>query len=125
MELSFLLGKIMGITLIIIGLSVIFNKKLLKKAVEDLAISGGLMFMTGFVMLLLGIIVIVAHNIWVWGWPVIVTILGWCLLLRGVFMLFLSSKFITFINNMILKRYYQHLAWIMIVVGLYLSYMAF
>ena len=30
-----------------------------------------------------GLAIVLTHNVWVWGWPVIVTILGWLMMLRG------------------------------------------
>lgn len=39
---------------------------------------------TGYITFLLGLATVVAHNVWVWDWPVAVTVLGWITLLKGI-----------------------------------------
>lgn len=39
---------------------------------------------TGYITMLLGLATVVAHNIWVWDWPLAITILGWFTLIKGV-----------------------------------------
>ena len=39
---------------------------------------------TGYYTLLLGLATVVLHNIWVWDWPVVITIIGWSTLIKGV-----------------------------------------
>ena len=48
--------------------------------------AGGLMIAT--FTLPLGLIVILTHNVWVWGLPVIVTLLGWAMSVKSVIYLF-------------------------------------
>lgn len=43
-----------------------------------------LMFITGFFTLILGILLVVGHNIWVWNWRVIVTLISWIVLIKGI-----------------------------------------
>lgn len=39
---------------------------------------------TGYITFLLGLMTVVAHNVWVWDWRVAITILGWTTLLKGI-----------------------------------------
>lgn len=39
---------------------------------------------TGYITMLLGLVTVVAHNVWVWDWPVVVTVLGWVTLCKGI-----------------------------------------
>ena len=39
---------------------------------------------TGYVTLILGLGTVILHNIWVFDWTVIITILGWCTLIKGI-----------------------------------------
>lgn len=39
---------------------------------------------TGYITLLLGLVTVVAHSVWVWDWPIVITILGWSTLIKGV-----------------------------------------
>ena len=44
----------------------------------------GFVFLSGWVLLALGVITIVLHNVWVVDWPVIITITGWASIIKGV-----------------------------------------
>jgi hypothetical protein len=46
--------------------------------------SRALIYLSGFITLLLGLLVVVFHNVWVAGWPVIVTIFGWIMVAAGI-----------------------------------------
>jgi len=39
---------------------------------------------TGYITFLLGLATVVAHNVWVVSWQVVVTILGWVTLFKGI-----------------------------------------
>ena len=39
---------------------------------------------TGYITLLMGLITVVLHNVWTYDWPVIITILGWSTLIKGI-----------------------------------------
>ncbi len=42
----------------------------------------------GAVLFVTGLAIVRAHNFWVRGWPVLVTLVGWCLMLLGLFRMF-------------------------------------
>ncbi|MHC4627575.1 MAG: hypothetical protein ACYTDV_11390 [Planctomycetota bacterium] len=44
----------------------------------------GFVFLSGWVLLALGVITIILHNVWVVNWPVIITITGWASIIKGV-----------------------------------------
>ena len=39
---------------------------------------------TGYVTLFLGLATVILHQEWVLGWPVIITVLGWSTLIKGI-----------------------------------------
>ncbi|HAK53772.1 MAG TPA: hypothetical protein DCM54_17980 [Gammaproteobacteria bacterium] len=39
---------------------------------------------TGYITLLLGLVTVIAHNVWVADWRVIITVLGWTTLIKGI-----------------------------------------
>jgi hypothetical protein len=50
----------------------------------------GLIFLSGILLFVAAIAMVRTHNIWVGGWPVVVTVLGWLAVLSGLLrMLFL------------------------------------
>jgi hypothetical protein len=42
-------------------------------------------------ILLAGLVIVHTHNVWVWQWPVAVTVLGWLLVIKNTFYLLCTS----------------------------------
>jgi len=95
--------------------------------VDELVKSPALLYILGFISLLLGLLVVLTHDVWNAGFlPLIVTLLGWIMVLRGVSALFISHG--TLMRWIRLARIEQ-LAWlyaaILLVFGAYLTYAGF
>ena len=39
---------------------------------------------TGYITLIMGLVTVILHNVWIWDWPVIITVLGWSTLIKGI-----------------------------------------
>ena len=83
MELSIFLAKVLGLYFLIVSLGMIFNAGRFKPLIIDLIKSPALMFLTGFLALIIGILLVVSHNIWTADWRVVITILAWLSLIKG------------------------------------------
>ena len=61
------------------------------------------MLVTSFIALIMGILIVVSHNIWTKDWRVIITIVGWMVLIKGInvilFPEFLVNMSIKWIQN--------------------------
>ncbi len=84
METSQLIAKFMGPVMLVAGFSMLVNKDNLRSVFEDFIASPALIFVAGFLALMLGLALVIFHNRWVAGWPVIITIYGWLSLFAGV-----------------------------------------
>jgi len=122
MELSVLVAKILALTYISAGIAALSGKITFSKIVEDFERSPGLTFVTGFITLIIGMLLIAYHNIWVKNWTVLITIIGWVSLLKGV-VLIAFPQFISFFKNW----YKNTRAWgiFMIAMGLLFGYFGF
>lgn len=49
-------------------------------------------YLNGSVLFVAGLAIIRAHNLWVRGWPVVVTVMGWALMLLGLFRMFFPER---------------------------------
>jgi len=94
MELSLLLAKIFGIYFIIEGILLILRTKMIRQMVDDFVKSSPMVYIAGFVLTILGLILVLSHNVWAWQWELAITILSWLLLLKGVFYFFSSKRFL-------------------------------
>jgi hypothetical protein len=88
MTTSRYIARLMGPVMLIIGIGMIMGmltegdaySSLLKEFIGSRA----LIFVTGVLALLAGLAIVNAHNLWVPDWRVIVTVLGWLFIVRGV-----------------------------------------
>ncbi len=80
------IGRYIGPVLVLLFLSEIINLHIW---------NGGntpqLTYLNGFVLLLFGWYIVSKHNIWIWEWPVLITIMGWATTLLGLYRLFFST----------------------------------
>lgn len=42
-------------------------------------------YLNGTLLLVAGLAIVRAHNLWAWRWPVLITLTGWALVLLGLF----------------------------------------
>ena len=85
MNTSILIAKYMGPVMLVAGLSMLVNSKNINAVFEDFLNSPGLIFLAGALALLIGLAIVNLHNIWVTGWPVIITVFGWICIFAGIF----------------------------------------
>ncbi len=84
MQTSLFIAKLIGPILVVAGLTGALNTQLLREVGREFLASPALLFIAGFMALLGGLAVVNTHNIWVAGWPVIITFIGWVALIAGV-----------------------------------------
>lgn len=84
MDTSIILARIMGPMMLVMGASLLVNGRAIRALAKDFLNSHALIYLAGFITLLLGLIVVVFHNVWVAGWPVIITIFGWIMVAAGI-----------------------------------------
>lgn len=121
------LSRLIGIYALIISLSMITHKTAIVELVGDFAEAPPLIFIAGMFTLLAGIAMVLMHNLWRGGAPtVIVTLIGWMLLLRGIALVFISPSGAAAIYEMLrfAQFYYAYVA-VPLVLGAYLAYEGF
>ncbi len=84
METSVFIAKILGLCYLVLGAALLLNKGLIEKVMEDFCKNAALLFIMGVFTLVLGIVMILVHNIWVANWTVIITIIGWIAFIKGI-----------------------------------------
>jgi hypothetical protein len=88
MTTSRYLARLMGPVMLTIGVGMVFGMLLEGDAysslMKEFIASRALIFITGALGLIAGLAIVNAHNLWVPDWRVIVTILGWLAILRGI-----------------------------------------
>ena len=121
MALSFLLAKVIGIFMILMGLVLWIRQKQLQSAVKELSNNEALILLTGIINLIMGLLVVYSHNYWNTLWLSIISLVGWSMLLKGVFALFFPKAFKYMGHSLLkVKWIYPVAGLFFIVLGLYL-----
>jgi len=68
----------------------------LVKVMTSVKNTPGAFYLMGMLNLLLGLIIVNMYNVWMWHPAVLVTLLGWVLLIRGVLSLFVPQLIIKY-----------------------------
>lgn len=122
MELSILVARILALTYISAGIAALSGRITFSKIVDDFKSSQGLTFVSGFLALVAGVFLIQYHNIWVKDWTVLVTIVGWISLFKGIMLIAFPQSISSFS-----RMYTNTRVWggLMIAVGLLFGYFGF
>lgn len=92
MNISLYLGRFFGLYLLIAGLLLIVRGHSLRVIIHDFYKNPPLIVIGGALALILGLLLVLAHNVWEWNWRVLVTLLAYSTLIRGIFHLYLPEQ---------------------------------
>ncbi|MBI1866531.1 MAG: hypothetical protein HY005_01655 [Candidatus Staskawiczbacteria bacterium] len=124
MELSIFLANIFGLSIVAVSLSLLLNPKNVKK-ISDSMENGITLFYTGIVSFVIGTAMILNHNIWVYDWRLIITILGWAILVKGIIRLFLPKMAINMSKKIINSQWIPLILVAGVILGCVLIYFGF
>jgi hypothetical protein len=100
MNISFVLAQIFGIMCMVLGLSMLFNKKWTVVAIEEITKNVGVIWLAGLIALVMGTVMVVLNNIWTSGLSLVITILGWLTLLKGAVILLFPDFTVSYYKKM-------------------------
>lgn len=89
MTLSIFLGRFLGLYLIIVGFFYLFRRNFIQKAADQIFEKESLIVITAVMSLIIGLLIVLGHNIWELNWKLMITILGYIALLKGLVRLFI------------------------------------
>jgi len=121
------LSKLLGLFTLIVGASMGMHKAETVASVTSIIQNQPLLMVLGFMSLAAGVAMVLAHNVWRGGvLPVVVTLVGWTFLLRGVVILFLPYKDMPMlIDALHYEAFFYGYVAIALVIGLFLTIAGF
>jgi sulfite exporter TauE/SafE len=121
------LARLIGLFAILLSLSEFLHKQATVETAAALVRDRPLLFILGMLGLLAGLAMVLAHNVWSGGaLPIVVTLFGWILLIRGTILLLLPPDTLASLMDSIhFERLFYFSAGITLVLGLYLTYAGF
>ncbi|MCK4888046.1 MAG: DUF2065 family protein [Planctomycetes bacterium] len=83
--------QFIGLIYLAVGVGILLNPQYYKKMFADFKTSTAVMYIGGIFAFAIGFLLIIFHNIWVKDISVIITIVGWMALLKGISILVLPK----------------------------------
>jgi len=125
--LTVFLGKLIGVYCLIVALTMIANRRTTVDAVNDLITDPPLVLLSGVIAVAVGLGVVIGHNIWSGGaLPVVVTLVGWASLIKGIALMALPQGQMAKLYKVLrYERFYLAYVGVTLALGLYLTIAAF
>ena len=118
MDISILLAKFWGWYLIIFFLILSLNPKRIRQIFDDLN-DQKFLILVSFIAIIVGLINILLHNIWELNYKLIITLIGWMALFKGLG-LFIFPKPMVNVLELTNVKFVQVIYTLLLLVGIYL-----
>ena len=92
MDTSLFLARLLGPTMLVMGLGLLVNRSTYRTLSLEVLDSRALLFIAGLIAFVAGLAIVLTHNVWVAGWLVIITIFGWASLFAGIVRIVFPDK---------------------------------
>jgi hypothetical protein len=77
MQTSVFLARLIGPVMLVVGLAVFANQRAFRDMAEEFLASRALLFLSGLLIMPMGLAIVLTHNVWTADWRVLVTLFGW------------------------------------------------
>jgi hypothetical protein len=91
-QTSIFLAKLIGPILLVAGVAMLVNRKDLDALAQEILRSRLMLLLFGLIDLSVGLAIVLTHNVWAADWRIIITLLGWLLLVRGAVRLLIPDQ---------------------------------
>ena len=125
METSIFLAKVIGLFGAISTLAILVRYKTYLEMEEDAIKNPGITYLSGFFILIIGILLTVSHQVWTWDWRVIITIASWLLLIKGTIRIVFPETVNKLIEKKKNDRRFLLAEVAVLLISLYLMYQGF
>lgn len=126
MELSIFLAKVFGLYFILIAISMLLNKSTYRALMLDIANTPSMVLFIGIFTLIIGILLVVSHNIWVSNWQILITIMAWLTLIGGIVRVYFPQQALRIgLKLMQNDRYFSIATIISLLLGILFCYLGF
>jgi len=123
MDKSIFLAQFIGPYIIVIGIGLLFNFKVYQKIMEDFFKNAALVYVTGLLTFVAGLAIVLAHNRWGWDWYIMITLFGWNVLIKGVWLVIFPGSSAKMAALFVKHRKSVVIPWVvMLAIGILLTY---
>ena len=126
MQASIFLARLLGPLLLLPGIGLLANRRAFRAMATQMLDSVLLVYVFGLIDLTAGLAIVLVHNVWVADWRVIITLLGWLLLIRGAARVLIPETLMGYAKNMLRgQNVYLVSGIVLVILGLVLCYFGY
>ena len=126
METSILLARLIGPLFVVVSIGVFLNQKHYAKMAETFIKNAELYYFSGVIAFVTGMVIIIFHNSWVADWRVVITVIGWVSLVKGIVRILFPNAGANYATKFTGSRITLYvLAFLLLILGGGLSYKGF
>ena len=125
MEWSVFIARVISVVYLAAGLGAISSTDAYRKVTDDMFNNAALVYLTGFTAVVLGCLIVQYHNFWRPDWTVLITIIGWLALIKGVLLIAFPQSVQRFSEKLVKGSGFKIFPYIAILLGLLFGYFGF
>jgi hypothetical protein len=125
MELSILIAKIVAVIYLSAALGSFLSRDYYRRISQDMYKNAALTYLLGFVTVIIGFLMVNYHNHWRGDWTVLITLIGWLALIKGVFIIVAPEFFQRLYEPFLTARLLKIIPYVMLAMGLLFGYFGF
>lgn len=126
MESSLLLARLIGPLFVLVGVGVLVNRRHYAAMMKRFLENTELYYFSGILAFLVGEVLVLFHNLWVWDWRVAITVIGWMSLLKGAVRIVFPVAGLKAATSFTGSGWYLNAgAFVIVVFGAWLAYQGF
>jgi hypothetical protein len=119
--------QLLGLAYFSMGVGMLVNPKFFKNIMYDLEHSTANVYYGGLICLAIGFPLVSFYNVWDLDSSLIITLLGWLSLAKGIALLMIPTQTMTLYKKMKIEKFGDYISYVIIILGvlfLYLGYFA-
>ncbi len=121
---TFFLARVFGLYFTILSLYFLIRREAFTARVTAVLENLGTRTVTALVTLIIGILLVVSHNVWVANWSVLITLFAWLIFIKGILRLFFDVDQ-KCMNWLLKDSVFYPTAIILLLFGLFFLWMGF
>jgi len=125
MNLTIVLAQALGIILTVSGLSMLVSRKSIIALIDELNRSRGLLWLAGYVALVMGALIVALNNVWDYHLQLLITIIGWIAVIKGAVILLFPNFTVSLYKKMVTNAVITLSGLVTLILGLILLYKGF
>jgi len=86
------LAKVIGPYCMIVSAAFLLHREDYQKVVEGFLNNEGVKYLGAFLALLIGLLIVNTHNVWEASWVVLITLIGWISIIKGIWLLMFPNN---------------------------------